>query len=52
MPGQETASFVLSMFEEGERETAAAMIRRAADAVESFVQNGIDRTMTVFNKAP
>ncbi len=52
LPGQETASFVLSTFEEGERETAAAMIRRAADAVESVVQNGIDRTMTVFNKAP
>jgi len=52
LPGQETASFVLSTFEEGERETAATMIRRAADAVESFVHSGIDRTMTVFNKAP
>lgn len=50
--GEETASFVLSPFESGERETAAAMILRAADAVESFVETGIDRTMNFYNKAP
>lgn len=50
--GEETASFVLSPFETGERETAAAMILRAADAVESFVEAGIDRTMNFYNKAP
>ena len=50
--GEETATFVLSPFEPGEREPAAAMIRRAADAVESFVEAGIEKTMNVFNKAP
>lgn len=50
--GEETAAFVLSPFEPGEREAAAAMVRRAADAVESFVQTGIEKTMNVFNKAP
>lgn len=49
---EETATFVLSPFETGERETAAAMILRAADAVESFVEAGIDRTMNFYNKAP
>lgn len=50
--GEETATFVLSPFEPGERETAAAMIRRAADAVELFVQAGIEKTMNAFNKTP
>ena len=50
--GEETATFVLSPFEPGEREAAAAMVRRAADAVESVVQAGIEKTMNVFNKAP
>ncbi len=50
--GEETASFVLSPFGEGEREAAGMMVRRAADAVESFTQIGIDRTMNFYNKAP
>jgi len=50
--GEETATFVLSPFEKAEQESAAAMIRRAADAVESFVQTGIERTMNFYNKAP
>src|SRR6185295_1525329 len=37
-PGEDLAAFVLSPFDEGEREEAEAMIRRAADAVELWLQ--------------
>jgi peptidyl-tRNA hydrolase, PTH1 family len=49
--GEDLASFVLSPFDEGEREEAEAMIRRAADAVELWLQEGVEAAMTKFNGA-
>lgn len=48
--GEETAGFVLSPFAPGEQEAAAAMVLRAADAVEMSVHAGFTRAMNVFNK--
>jgi PTH1 family peptidyl-tRNA hydrolase len=41
--------FVLSPFESGERQAAAAMIERAAEAVLGFVAEGITLAMSRFN---
>ena len=49
-PGrQDPADFVLSNFTAREREGLAAEVERAADAVESLVQLGLERTQTRFN---
>jgi peptidyl-tRNA hydrolase, PTH1 family len=48
-PGEDLAAFVLSPFEEGEREEAEAMIRRAADAVELWLKEGPEAAMAKFN---
>ena len=48
-PGEDLADFVLSPFEAGEREEAEAMIRRAADACEVWVREGIEAAMGRFN---
>jgi len=48
-PGEDLADFVLSPFEEGEREEAEAMIRRAADAVEVWLEEGPEAAMAKFN---
>lgn len=48
--GEDPATFVLSPFAPEEGKAVAAMIGRAADAVESFVHSGIDRTMTQYNR--
>jgi PTH1 family peptidyl-tRNA hydrolase len=45
----EMAEFVLSTFDDDEKETAEKMTRNAADAVEEFVRSGIERTMTKYN---
>ena len=50
--GEDPATFVLSPFAPEEAKTVAAMVARAADAVESFVHSGIDRTMTQYNRTP
>ena len=42
---------VLGRFEAGERETVSAAVLRAADASESFLADGIERVMSVFNTA-
>jgi peptidyl-tRNA hydrolase, PTH1 family len=49
---EETADFVLSPFGSDEEEVARAMILRAADAVTTIVESGLDRTMTLYNRAP
>ena len=50
MPGKsEKADFVLSQFDEDELETAAAMIRKAADAVDECLSSGITRAMNSIN---
>ena len=49
-PGrQDPADFLLSNFTAAERETLAVEIDRAADAVESLVQSGLERTQSQFN---
>ena len=48
-PGEDLAAFVLSPFDEGEREEAEAMIRRAADAVEVWLKEGPEAAMAKFN---
>jgi PTH1 family peptidyl-tRNA hydrolase len=48
-PGEDLVAFVLSPFDEGEREGAEAMIRRAADAVELWLREGPEAAMAKFN---
>ena len=49
-PGrQDPADFVLSSFPASQREELALEVGRAADAVESLVQHGLDRTQSQFN---
>jgi peptidyl-tRNA hydrolase, PTH1 family len=48
--GEDPATFVLSPFRPGEDEAVRSMIGRAADATESFIHSGIDRTMTQYNR--
>jgi peptidyl-tRNA hydrolase, PTH1 family len=45
----ETVDYVLSKFEDSEREIAAAAVRRAADAVEWILRYGETAAMNVFN---
>jgi PTH1 family peptidyl-tRNA hydrolase len=46
------ASHVLARFDEREQQEIAASITRAADAVEAFVDDGIDAMMNRFNRKP
>jgi peptidyl-tRNA hydrolase, PTH1 family len=46
---RDLADHVLAPFDAGERETVTAMIGRGADAVESFVADGIESVMNRFN---
>ena len=45
-------SFVLSAFDVSERETVAASVVRAADAVELWVREGLEPCMNVYNVRP
>jgi PTH1 family peptidyl-tRNA hydrolase len=47
--GEELVGFVLSPFAEGEREEAEAMVQRAADAVDAWLQEGPGPVMSRFN---
>lgn len=47
--GAELRDFVLEEFGPGEMEAAAAMIERAADACESFLNDGVQAAMNRFN---
>ena len=49
-PGLDPIEHVLSRFRPEEREVMDATVRRAADAVESWIGNGILRTMDQFNR--
>jgi PTH1 family peptidyl-tRNA hydrolase len=49
VPGNELADYVLSPFSEEEADDVTAMVTRAADAVETFIQNGIDDAMKQYN---
>jgi PTH1 family peptidyl-tRNA hydrolase len=46
---RDLASHVLARFDEAERGTVAEMVSRAADAVEVFVEEGIEAVMNRFN---
>ncbi len=48
-PKDEMAAFVLSPFDQGEKQQVEEMIDTAADAVEEFARSGIERTMNIFN---
>jgi peptidyl-tRNA hydrolase, PTH1 family len=49
-PGrQDPADFLLSDFSAGERDALAPEVARAADAVESLVLDGLEKTQTRFN---
>jgi PTH1 family peptidyl-tRNA hydrolase len=50
--GRDPADFVLEPFAPGERAVLGETIERAADAVESWLKDGIERTMTAFNRRP
>jgi PTH1 family peptidyl-tRNA hydrolase len=47
-----TADFVLSPFASTEEEAVREMILRAADAVTTTIESGLDRAMTLYNRAP
>ena len=47
--GEDLVEFVLSPFLPDEQEEAEAMIRRAADAAEAWLQEGIETAMARFN---
>jgi peptidyl-tRNA hydrolase, PTH1 family len=51
-PPGDGVDYVLSPFTESEREQLPAVIGRVADAVELAIENGVDRAMTDFNRAP
>ncbi|MXY25363.1 MAG: aminoacyl-tRNA hydrolase [Acidobacteria bacterium] len=46
---RDLANHVLARFERDEMETVEEMIERAADAVETFIADGIEKTMNRFN---
>ncbi|HEY5820989.1 MAG TPA: aminoacyl-tRNA hydrolase [Propionibacteriaceae bacterium] len=49
-PGrQDPADFLLSNFPASERENVAVEVTRAADAVESLITDGLERTQSTFN---
>jgi PTH1 family peptidyl-tRNA hydrolase len=47
--GEGLVDFVLTPFAPEERETVAAMVLRAADAVESWLEQGLEPTMARYN---
>jgi PTH1 family peptidyl-tRNA hydrolase len=48
--GKRDEEFVLSTFEAGEEVIVTEMVKRAADAVSCWLQDGIERAMNLFNK--
>jgi PTH1 family peptidyl-tRNA hydrolase len=47
--GEEVEQYVLSPFYPADREMAATMVERAADAVESFLLSGLNQAMSLFH---
>ena len=51
-PWEDLAEYVLAPFEPEERETAAALVARAADCVEAALRIGVGRAANQFNQVP
>ncbi len=49
-PGEELVEFVLEPFAGDEREAAAAMVERAADACRAWLEEGVEAAMNRFNQ--
>jgi PTH1 family peptidyl-tRNA hydrolase len=49
-PVRDGAAFVLARFRRAQREEAEDMVQRAAEAVESILAQGVEKSMTVFNR--
>lgn len=49
LPADDLVDYVLAPFEGGEVESVAAMVTRAADACESWLEHGVEATMNEFN---
>lgn len=49
-PGRDTKNFVLSTFNKSEQKKLPEVIDWAANAAESFIENGIDATMNQYNR--
>lgn len=47
---RDMAEYVLDTFRDDERQTVSDMIERSVDAVRAVVRDGIDKTMTVYNR--
>ena len=48
---RDLSDHVLGRFEAGERDIVSAAVLRAADATETYLRDGIERAMSVFNAA-
>ncbi len=51
-PGDDVADYVLGPFRKDEKDLVAQMARRAGEAVLSLLEQGIERTMNIFNTHP
>ena len=51
-PVGDASVYVLSRFDEADEEVMRAARQRAADAVECWIEHGVDLTMTRFNNGP
>jgi PTH1 family peptidyl-tRNA hydrolase len=51
-PGEDQADYVLSRFSKAERPVIDEAIGAAAEALETFVREGIDTAMNRFNRSP
>ncbi len=48
-PGKSVSDYVLSPFEEQELKVVAEIIEKAAEAIETIVESGLERAMNIFN---
>ncbi len=50
LPGSVMSDYVLAEFEADEEPVAEEMVIRAADAVEVWLEHGVDQAMNLFNR--
>ena len=51
-PGADLSSFVLDVFDEGERERLDRILEFVLRVVDSILVNGIEKSMTLYNRQP